>query len=170
MEAGQTSNAPSGGGNSSDFVCALEYVMFYDALADTNTCSRCANFTSESRCFLPSPFSSFFSSPPPPPLLHCAACILVSDYSIQGYYHGSIIRFFSNWLFLDRMLEDPSYSEIVRWGDEGDSFVVLEVMRAPPPPPFSSAAWNLRLTIPSQTFLTVRKIHQDYPPKAFQAQ
>lgn len=25
------------------------------------------------------------------------------------------------------MLEDPSYSEIVRWGDEGDSFVVLEV-------------------------------------------
>lgn len=26
------------------------------------------------------------------------------------------------------MLEDPSYSEIVRWGDEGDSFVVLEVM------------------------------------------
>lgn len=137
MEAGQTSNAPSGGGNSSDFVCALEYVMFYDALADTNTCSRCANFTSESRCFLPSPFSSFFSSPPPPPLLHCAACILVSDYSIQGYYHGSIIRFFSNWLFLDRMLEDPSYSEIVRWGDEGDSFVVLEVMRAPPPPPRS---------------------------------
>lgn len=28
-----------------------------------------------------------------------------------------------------RMLEDPSYSEIVRWGDDGDSFVVLEVMR-----------------------------------------
>lgn len=27
------------------------------------------------------------------------------------------------------MLEDPSYAEIVRWGDEGDSFVVLEVMR-----------------------------------------
>lgn len=26
------------------------------------------------------------------------------------------------------MLEDPSYSEIVRWGDEGDSFVVLEVI------------------------------------------
>ncbi|BAE57549.1 unnamed protein product [Aspergillus oryzae RIB40] len=24
------------------------------------------------------------------------------------------------------MLEDPSYAEIVRWGDEGDSFVVLE--------------------------------------------
>lgn len=25
-----------------------------------------------------------------------------------------------------RMLEDPSYSSVVRWGDEGDSFVVLE--------------------------------------------
>lgn len=25
------------------------------------------------------------------------------------------------------MLEDPSYSQVVRWGDEGDSFVVLEV-------------------------------------------
>ena len=27
------------------------------------------------------------------------------------------------------MLEDPTYASIVRWGDEGDSFVVLEVMR-----------------------------------------
>lgn len=26
-----------------------------------------------------------------------------------------------------RMLEDPTYASIVRWGDEGDSFVVLEV-------------------------------------------
>lgn len=26
-----------------------------------------------------------------------------------------------------RMLEDPSYSETVRWGDDGTSFVVLEV-------------------------------------------
>jgi osomolarity two-component system response regulator SKN7 len=25
-----------------------------------------------------------------------------------------------------RMLEDPQYSEVVRWGDQGDSFVVLE--------------------------------------------
>lgn len=25
------------------------------------------------------------------------------------------------------MLEDPSYADIVRWGDENDSFVVLEV-------------------------------------------
>jgi osomolarity two-component system, response regulator SKN7 len=26
-----------------------------------------------------------------------------------------------------RMLEDPSYASVVRWGDDGDSFVVLEV-------------------------------------------
>ncbi len=25
------------------------------------------------------------------------------------------------------MLEDPAYSEVVRWGDQADSFVVLEV-------------------------------------------
>jgi hypothetical protein len=24
------------------------------------------------------------------------------------------------------MLEDPSYDQVVRWGNEGDSFVVLE--------------------------------------------
>lgn len=35
------------------------------------------------------------------------------------------------------MLEDPSYASIVRWGDEGDSFVVLEVLanHLPPSPP-----------------------------------
>lgn len=33
------------------------------------------------------------------------------------------------------MLEDPSYASIVRWGDEGDSFVVLEVNAPIPPPP-----------------------------------
>ncbi|KAJ5082872.1 hypothetical protein N7532_011915 [Penicillium argentinense] len=32
---------------------------------------------------------------------------------------------------LYKMLEDPSYASIVRWGDEGDSFVVLEVSDAP---------------------------------------
>ena len=26
-----------------------------------------------------------------------------------------------------RMLEDPTYAQVVRWGDEADSFVVLEV-------------------------------------------
>lgn len=38
----------------------------------------------------------------------------------------------SNGERIDRMLEDPSYSQIVRWGDENNSFVVLEVMRASP--------------------------------------
>ena len=28
---------------------------------------------------------------------------------------------------MKRMLEDPSYSQVVRWGDDGGSFVVLEV-------------------------------------------
>lgn len=28
---------------------------------------------------------------------------------------------------ITRMLEDPSYSQTVRWGDDNDSFVVLEV-------------------------------------------
>jgi hypothetical protein len=31
--------------------------------------------------------------------------------------------------FPHRMLEDPTYSEVVRWGNDGDSFVVLEVGR-----------------------------------------
>jgi len=29
--------------------------------------------------------------------------------------------------FCDRMLENPSDESVVRWGNEGDSFVVLEV-------------------------------------------
>ena len=29
--------------------------------------------------------------------------------------------------FSARMLEDPTYAQVVRWGDEADSFVVLEV-------------------------------------------
>lgn len=31
------------------------------------------------------------------------------------------------WWVRSRMLEDPSYESIVRWGENGDSFVVLEV-------------------------------------------
>jgi len=34
------------------------------------------------------------------------------------------------YLTIRRMLEDPSYESVVRWGNEGDSFVVLEVCRA----------------------------------------
>jgi hypothetical protein len=32
------------------------------------------------------------------------------------------------------MLEDPTYSQVVRWGDEMDSFVVLEVSCRRPVP------------------------------------
>lgn len=38
---------------------------------------------------------------------------------------------FAGWreweIDVNRMLEDSQYESIVRWGDEGDSFVVLEV-------------------------------------------
>lgn len=34
------------------------------------------------------------------------------------------------------MLEDPAYSSIVRWGNEGDTFVILEVQS-------SAAPWNI---------------------------
>jgi hypothetical protein len=37
-----------------------------------------------------------------------------------------------SWLtyLVYRMLEDPSYESIVRWGEGGESFVVLEVCRS----------------------------------------
>jgi len=34
---------------------------------------------------------------------------------------------FTECLTIPRMLEDPSYESVVRWGNDGDSFVVLEV-------------------------------------------
>lgn len=46
-----------------------------------------------------------------------------------------------------RMLEDSSYNEVVRWGNEGDSFVVLEVCRYPVIIP--SLVSNLRTAINS---------------------
>lgn len=50
-----------------------------------------------------------------------------SDFVRKLYKYGSPPRVLSACAnsFL-RMLEDPSYSAVVRWGDEGDSFVVLE--------------------------------------------
>lgn len=35
-------------------------------------------------------------------------------------------------LMRNRMLEDPSYESVVRWGNDGDSFVVLEVSSISP--------------------------------------
>ena len=58
------------------------------------------------------------------------------------------------------MLEDPSHSEIVRWGDEGDSFVVLEV--SDEPLVTIAARWT-------NVFDAVRKIYQDHFAKTLQA-
>lgn len=74
---------------------------------------RCANCTSESASFSPSSTPEILIDAIPralhhePPRLDDRP-VLNADLSC-------------------RMLEDPSYASIVRWGDEGDSFVVLEV-------------------------------------------
>jgi hypothetical protein len=54
------------------------------------------------------------------------------------------------------MLEDPSYESVVRWGNEGDSFVVLEVSYLGQEPQ------------PDQTLTlaTEREIHKIYPSQA----
>jgi len=58
------------------------------------------------------------------------------------------------------MLENPSDESVVRWGNEGDSFVVLEV--------------RTRQSFPARTcLLTVvqeREIHEAHPPQTFQTQ
>lgn len=64
------------------------------------------------------------------------------------------------------MLEDPSYASIVRWGDEGDSFVVLEVSGPPRGDRRSASAWANAKDLGS----LVREIHQDHLTEAFQAQ
>lgn len=57
------------------------------------------------------------------------------------------------------MLEDPSYSDIVRWGDENDSFVVLEVL-----------VLVRQVLDTTDNDCIVRKIHQNHPPKTLQTQ
>ena len=54
------------------------------------------------------------------------------------------------------MLEDPTYDKIVRWGEGGQSFVVLEVR----------CAWTVR--DPSLT-TTEREVYQVRSTKALQA-
>ena len=59
---------------------------------------------------------------------------------------------------LARMLEDPTYAAVVRWGDEGDSFVVLEVGFSSDMIMFGRCLiWHVE-----------RKIHQVHPPKTLQ--
>jgi hypothetical protein len=57
------------------------------------------------------------------------------------------------------MLEDPSYENIVRWGEGGESFVVLEVGGT------SERPNPLQLL----TFLSEREIYQVHSSKTFQA-
>lgn len=59
------------------------------------------------------------------------------------------------------MLEDPSYESVVRWGNEGDSFVVLEV---------SYMEESGHKPGQSLTLETEREIHEIHPPQALQAQ
>ncbi len=60
------------------------------------------------------------------------------------------------------MLEDPSYDQVVRWGNEGDSFVVLEVRTR-------TQRYGTVVAHISDT-QTEREIHEINPAKAFQAQ
>jgi hypothetical protein len=57
------------------------------------------------------------------------------------------------------MLENPSDENVVRWGNEGDSFVVLEVG--------SARRWTM---VSHTDILTEREIHQAYTAEALQAQ
>jgi hypothetical protein len=59
------------------------------------------------------------------------------------------------------MLESPQDESVVRWGNEGDSFVVLEVRI-----PTRLHASRLSLTKPPAE----REIHKAYPAQALQAQ
>ena len=58
------------------------------------------------------------------------------------------------------MLENPSDESVVRWGNDGDSFVVLEVR-----------LWVVRALRSAIVNTGVeREIHETYPSEAFQAQ
>ena len=59
-----------------------------------------------------------------------------------------------------RMLEDPSYDQVVRWGNESDSFVVREV---------STQHYTSHCASHFGQFVE-RKIHKIYPTQAFRAQ
>ena len=55
-----------------------------------------------------------------------------------------------------RMLEDPSYDQVVRWGNEGDSFVVLEV-----------GIWHYISTCDLELTEIERKIYEVHSSQAF---
>ncbi|EFE41591.1 stress response transcription factor SrrA/Skn7, putative, partial [Trichophyton verrucosum HKI 0517] len=63
------------------------------------------------------------------------------------------------------MLEDPSYAQIVRWGDDRDSFVVLEVRLS-----LSLSLSRFLYFYPVSNNPVVREVHQVHPAEALQAQ
>ena len=78
---------------------------------------RCANYTSEY-------FRSRYRVQPHSSQLSATTYITCLTTFIVSYAAAKVLTTVtSNY----RMLEDPQYSEVVRWGDQGDSFVVLEV-------------------------------------------
>lgn len=64
------------------------------------------------------------------------------------------------------MLEDPAYSEVVRWGDQGDSFVVLEVCSLA----ITHCFRHLSVVDMLIIFSAERKVHQDDIAETLQAQ
>lgn len=75
-----------------------------------------------------SDFVSYFGYPPPPqtrPTHSCPGAKALQVYLPSSNKPSSHERHAND---TTRMLEDPSYSQVVRWGDDGGSFVVLEVL------------------------------------------
>lgn len=98
---GQTSNAAPAG-NSSDFVSFVisSFMIFIMLILLSDLGAQAIQVR------VPFAFASAWTPLCPPPLMRDPK---------------------KNTNLAIRMLEDPSYASIVRWGDEGDSFVVLEV-------------------------------------------
>jgi len=66
------------------------------------------------------------------------------------------------------MLENPQDESVVRWGDQGDSFVVLEVRNGPTETQFyrgASMGGNNMLRLRVE-----RKIYETYPAETLQTQ
>lgn len=101
MDGGGQASNPAPSGNSSDFVSLFLLLLMTMA----NPTPRYGNCTSE--CFFG--------------VANLDCFLPLRDLPPQPFRPTALITY--------RMLEDPSYASIVRWGDDGDSFVVLEVMR-----------------------------------------
>lgn len=123
MEGGQTSSNSAPAGNSSDFVCRDDLQKLPRAgLANILfSMVRFANCISESVLIFSRSSSLLLSAPTTRPATKNRTHPCRRPRQPSGHVLTKLCR----------MLEDPSYASIVRWGDEGDSFVVLEVKCAP---------------------------------------